>query len=173
MKKKTSRAGKKECYHCKKWLAPTERKSHDCWTTTEGALTRDLAPELLDAWEKIRETASGFGEQRIYASHRSIMFSRKSCYFFVRPTKKRLELIFFAGRKIKHASIRKTYATTKTKHSHLVFVTHEDQVETPLTDWLQEAYAFCPPQKDEGTAVKEATPRPKRKTVTFSELTGK
>lgn len=46
---------------------------HDCWTTTETALTQDLSEDLRDAGERIRETAVSFGEQRIYASHNSIL----------------------------------------------------------------------------------------------------
>ena len=57
------------------------RGEHDCWTTTETALTQDLSGDLQDAWERLRETAVSFGDQRIYASHKSVMFSRKSCYF--------------------------------------------------------------------------------------------
>jgi len=72
-----------ECYHCKQWIA--EGEPHDCWTTTEAALTRDLSPDLREAWERLRETAVEYGDQRIYASHNSIMFSRKSCYFFRAP----------------------------------------------------------------------------------------
>ena len=68
-----------ECYHCKQWIEDGEE--HDCWTTTEAALTQELSDDLLDAWERLRETAVSFGDQRIYASHKSIMFSRKSCYF--------------------------------------------------------------------------------------------
>jgi hypothetical protein len=48
-------------------------------TPTEAALTRDLSADLREAWEPLRETAASLGEQRIYASHQSIMFSRKSC----------------------------------------------------------------------------------------------
>jgi|SRR6516165_2434735 len=50
-------------------------EEHDCWTTTEEALTQDLSEELRDAWERLRETAARFGDQRIYASHKSIMFT--------------------------------------------------------------------------------------------------
>ncbi len=82
-----------ECYHCKQWV--DEGEAHDCWTTTESALTRDLSDDLQDAWERLRETAAAFGEQRIYASHKSIMFSRKSCYFFVRPKRAFLEVCVF------------------------------------------------------------------------------
>ncbi|MBY0369771.1 hypothetical protein K2X33_03730 [bacterium] len=173
MKKKSSRAGKKECYHCKKWLTAKELKTHACWETTEEALTQDLPPALLDAWEKLREAATDFGDQRIYASFRSIMFSRKSCYFFVRPKKSRLELCFFAGRKIKHPSIRKIHPTTKTKYAHMVFVVDSDQVEAPLTDWLQEAYDFCQPMPESKTKTTKAHPLTKRKTITFEELTRK
>ena len=37
--------------------APGE--AHDCWTTTESALTRDLPEDLCDAWDRLRESASG------------------------------------------------------------------------------------------------------------------
>jgi hypothetical protein len=53
----------RECYHCKQWIE--ERESHDCWTTTEAALTADLSEDLREAWERLRETAVAFGEQRI------------------------------------------------------------------------------------------------------------
>jgi len=63
-----------ECYHCKQWVEAGE--PHDCWTTTERALTQDLPEDLRDAWERLREAASELGEQRIYASHHSIMFAQ-------------------------------------------------------------------------------------------------
>jgi len=94
----------------------------------------------MDAWERLRETASEFGAQRVYASHKSIMFSRKACYFFVRPKRKYLEVWFFLGRKLKNPAVRQTMQSSKAKIAHLVQVTHRDQVEAPLTDWLQEAY---------------------------------
>ena len=70
----------RECYHCKQWVE--EGEEHDCWTTTETALTQDLSGDLQDAWERLRGTAVSFGDQRIYASHKSVMFSRKSCWFY-------------------------------------------------------------------------------------------
>ena len=127
-----------ECYHCKQWV--DEGQPHDCWTTTEAALTRDLSEDLRDAWERLRETAASFGDQRIYASHNSIMFARKACYFFVRPKRKQLEVIFFLGRTLKAAQVRKTVAASRVKIAHVVHVTHRDEVEPPLTDWLNEAY---------------------------------
>jgi Domain of unknown function (DUF5655) len=89
----------REYHHCKQWIEDGEE--HDCWTTTEAALTRELSDDLLDAWERLRETAVSFGDQRIYASHKAIMFSRKSCYFFVRPKKNFLEVCVFLGRTLK------------------------------------------------------------------------
>src|SRR5207342_520550 len=95
----------RECYHCRQWAE--EGEAHDCWTTTEAALTQDLPEDLRDAWERLRETAVEFGEQRIYASHHSIMFSRKSCYFFVRPKTRFLELGVFLGRALKVPGVKK------------------------------------------------------------------
>jgi len=60
----------RQCFHCKQWVE--EGAPHDCWTTTEAALTQDLTEDLRDAWERLREAAADFGDQRIYASHSSI-----------------------------------------------------------------------------------------------------
>jgi hypothetical protein len=140
----------RECFHCKQWVE--EGEPHDCWTTTEAALTQDLSEDLRDAWERLRETAVEFGEQRIYASHSSIMFARRSCYFFVRPKRKLLEVIVFLRRTVTAPQIRKVVASSKTKFAHVVHVRHRDEVEAPLTDWLREAY---------DTSVVEAKPTPK------------
>ncbi|MBI3293202.1 MAG: hypothetical protein HYZ71_00565 [Deltaproteobacteria bacterium] len=136
---------KRQCYHCKAWVQ--EKEPHDCWTTTEEKLTAELSNDLKDAWERIRETAAEFGEQRVYASHRSIMFARKHCYFFVRPNKNRLEICFFTGKTIKNSRIKKSEASSRTKVAHLVYISHRDEVESPVTDWLREAYVFANPDK--------------------------
>jgi hypothetical protein len=127
-----------ECFHCKQWVKAGE--AHDCWTTTEAALTKDLSEDLRDAWERLRDTATAFGAQRIYASHSSIMFSRKSCYFFVRPKRSYLEVCVFLGRTVKAPQVRKVVESSKTKRVHILRITHRDEVEAPITDWLQEAY---------------------------------
>src|ERR1041384_5170199 len=116
-----------ECYHCKQWVE--EDEPHDCWTTTERALTQGLSEDLRDAWERLRETAAEFGEQRIYASHNSIMFSRKSCYFFVRPKRSFLEVCVFLGRQVRAPQIRRAKASSKRKWVHFIPITHRDQVE--------------------------------------------
>jgi len=142
----------RECYHCKQWIE--EGQEHDCWTTTEAALTQDLSDDLRDAWERVRETAVSFGDQRIYASHKSIMFARQSCYFFVRPKRKFLELCVFLGREVKAPQVRRVDRASKLKVVHTIRITHRDEVEPPVTDWLREAYAFL--------AVTSANPGPKR-----------
>ena len=161
----------RECYHCKQEIE--EGTPHDCWTTTEENLTRELADDLMDAWERLRETASEFGDQRIYASHRSIMFSRKACYFFVRPQKSFLEIWFFLGRKLKDPRIRTTVQTSSVKFGHQIRIIHRDQVESPITDWLKEAYEVSvnlnPSKAAKATKTKGASktkPNAKRTRVT-------
>jgi hypothetical protein len=149
-----------ECYHCRQWVA--EGEAHDCWTTTEAALTKDLSEDLQDAYERLRDTATEFGEQRIYASHSSIMFARKACYFFVRPKRRFLEVVIFLGRAVKAPHIKKIVASSKVKRAHVIHVTHRDEVEAPLTDWLEEAYAFEPVAKTIATAERA---RPIAKTM--------
>jgi hypothetical protein len=94
----------------------------------------------MDAWERLRETAAEFGDQRIYASGRCIMFSRKACYFFVRPKRNFLEVCVFLGRRISSPQIRRADASSRTKVYHILHVRHRDEVEPPITDWLREAY---------------------------------
>ena len=128
----------RECYHCKQLIE--EGQPHDCWTTTESALTADLSEDLQDAYERLRESAASLGEQRIYASHNSIMFSRKSCYFFIRPKRGFLEVCVFLGRPVNAPQVRRVVRSSKTKLAHLIQIRHRDEVEAPLTDWLEEAY---------------------------------
>jgi len=130
----------RECYHCKQWVE--EGEPHDCWTTTEAALTRDLSEDLREAWERLRETAASLGDQRIYASHKSIMFSRTSCYFFVRPKRNFLEVCLFLGRTLKAPHVRRAVPASKTKVAHILQIRHRDEVEAPFTDWLEEAYGL-------------------------------
>ena len=141
----------RQCYHCKEWVEDTA--SHDCWTTTERALTRDLSEDLQEAWERLRETAVAFGDQRVYASHKSIMFSRKSCYFFVRPKKNFLEVCVFLDRALKAPQVRRVDRASKSKIVHFLHIRHRDEVEPPITDWLQEAYELSEaPASKVGTA---------------------
>lgn len=135
---KKARAAGYECFHCKHWITPGD--NHDCWTTTEAALTKDLPEDLREAWERIRETAADLGEQRVYASLHSIMFARKVCYLFVRPRPKRLEVVFFLGRRLKAPAVKRIDQPSKVKFSHMVHVVHRDEIEAPLTDWIREAY---------------------------------
>ena len=130
----------RECFHCKTWIA--EGAAHDCWTTTEAALTDHLSDDLREAWERLRDTAADLGEQRIYASGMCIMFARDTCYAFVRPKKSLLELCIFLGREVKAPQIRRADRRSKTKVAHTIRITHRDEVESPIIDWLREAYAL-------------------------------
>ena len=42
--------GGRTCYHCKQWIE--EGEAHDCWTTTEAALTADLHDDLRASLEE-------------------------------------------------------------------------------------------------------------------------
>ena len=153
----------RECYHCKQWIE--EGEAHDCWTTTETALTGDLSDDLKDAYERVRETAVEFGDQRIYASGTAIMFSRASCYFFVRPRRSHLQVCVFLGRAVRAPQVRRVERKSKSKLVNIVHITHRDEVEAPFTDWLREAYDL--PEKLAAGKPKHRKPqktkRPKRK----------
>jgi len=149
----------RECYHCKQWIE--EGEAHDCWTTTEGALTADLSEDLREAWERLRETAAEFGDQRIYASGTAIMFSRKSCYFFVRPRRKDLQVCVFLGRAVHAPQVRRVERKSASKMVNIIHITHRDEVESPFVDWLKEAYDL----QDKPIVRPSKSPRKKKSTV--------
>ena len=153
-----ARAGH-ECHHCKAWIAAGE--AHDCWTTTEAALTADLSEDLKDAWERLRESAVAFGDQRIYASGTAIMFSRKSCYFFVRPRRSFLQVCVFLGRAIRAPQVRRVDRKSTSKLVNIIHITHRDEVESPFLDWLREAYDL----PDKVIAVRAKTAKSPKTTV--------
>lgn len=116
---------------------------------------------------RVHETAVSFGDQRIYASHKSIMFSRQSCYFFVRPKRNYLEVCVFLGREVKAPQVQRADRASKAKLVHFIRITHRDQVEAPLTNWLREAYELSNAlAKKSGVKGKAA---PNRKSKAFGK----
>jgi hypothetical protein len=154
--------GGRECHHCKQWIA--EGEAHDCWTTTEAALTGDLSEDLRDAWERLRETALAFGDQRVYASGTAIMFSRASCYFFVRPRRSFLQVCVFLGRAVRAPQVRRVERKSSSKLVNIVHIRHRDEVEPPITDWLREAYDL-----PDTLATRGAKPSKRRKSTAKRE----
>jgi Domain of unknown function (DUF5655) len=150
------------CHHCKQWIE--EGAAHDCWTTTEAALTQDLSEDLQEAYARLREAAAELGDQRIYASGTAIMFSRKSCYFFVRPRRSFLQVCVFLGRSVKAPQVRRIERTSKSKRVHIIHITHRDEVEPPITDWLREAYEL--PDVLAASAIAKKTGKTVRKAGT-------
>ena len=46
----------------------------------------------------------------------------------------------FLGRAVKAPQVRRAEPRSKTKIANILKITHRDQVEAPITDWLREAY---------------------------------
>jgi hypothetical protein len=116
------------------------REGYHLPTRSEIEQTQDLSEDLKEAWNALRTQMLAFGEQEVRTSHRSIMFARKTCYAFIRPKKKFLELNFFLPNALGSELIKKVNSVSKSKWVHMMHVIHSDQVERPLTDWLQEAF---------------------------------
>ena len=87
------------------------------------------------------------------------MFSRKSCYFFVRPKRNFLELCVFLGRTLKAPQVRRIDRTSGSKVVHVIHVRHRDEVEAPITDWLREAYELSDVLASKATAVRAKSKR--------------
>jgi hypothetical protein len=94
------------------------------------------------------------------------MFSRKSCYFFVRPKRNFLEVCVFLGRALKAPQVRRVDRTSKSKVVHVIQIRHRDEVEAPITDWLEEAYELSDVPAapvDTKRAKSKPKPGPKKK----------
>jgi hypothetical protein len=80
----------------------------------------------------------------------------------VRPKRKWLEVVVFLGRRVHAPQVKKADQSSKTKVYHVIHITHRDEVETPITDFLREAYEL-----EDVVAVKPPAPAKKaRKAVT-------
>jgi hypothetical protein len=92
------------------------------------------------------------------------MFSRTSCYFFVRPKRRFLEVCVFLGRAVRAPQVRRVDPASKYKKVHFLRITHRDEVEAPITDWLAEAYALAgePPARTRTKTRAANTPRAKK-----------
>lgn len=101
-----------------------------------------LSEELQEAWAVLKGHLLALGTQEMRTSHRSIMFARKTCYAFVRPKKAFIELNFFLPRALDSEYLKKVDAVSKTKWVHILHLTHSDQIDRPLTDWIREAFEF-------------------------------
>jgi hypothetical protein len=64
----------------------------------------------------------------------------RGSYFFVRPKRNFLELCVFLRRALKAPQVRRVDRASKSKVVHVIQIRHRDEVEAPVTDWLQEAY---------------------------------
>lgn len=67
----------------------------------------------------------------------------------------------FLGRTAKAPQVRRVDRASKSKIVHIIRVTHRDEVEAPITDWLQEAYDL--PERLAATPKKKAKVAPKAK----------
>ncbi len=114
----------------------------DHYNTSEDFLIKSLPEDFQEAWSKIREYGTSLGEQRIYASGKAIMFSKKVCYFFVRPKKSYLEVVIFLPVKRIDTAFKTVTAVSKTKFAHTFKLVHADQIEGELTDAITEAFKF-------------------------------
>ena len=88
------------------------------------------------------------------------MFSRVSCYFFVRPKRTLLELCVFLGRTVHAPQVRRVVRASKVKVAHSIQIRHRDEVEAPITNWLEEAYALAGARAATAATKRTTTKRP-------------
>ena len=59
----------------------------------------------------------------------------------------------FLGRALKAPQVKRVEPATKSKFANFIRIIHRDEVEAPITDWLEEAYEWAEKKK---TATKNA-----------------
>lgn len=127
----------------KKKKVSTPKSDPESWLTTEEALIEHLEEDLLEAWEKLKKFSLSLGEQKVYASGKAIMFSKKVCFFFVRPKKSFLEVVLFLPESQKRIGFKSAKAVSKTKWAHTFKLVHPDQVEGDLTDAIESSFNWA------------------------------
>jgi hypothetical protein len=68
-------------------------------------------------------------------------------------------VVFFLGRTVKAPQVKRTERPSRKKVAHVVKITHRDQVEAPITDWLREAYDFVEPTAASGPRASKVAKR--------------
>jgi hypothetical protein len=81
----------------------------------------------------------------------------------VRPKKSYLEICFFLGRKLKDSRVHTAVQTSKVKFGHIIRVKHRDEIESPITDWIKEAYDVSDNLRPEKTKRKKLKRAPKKR----------
>jgi hypothetical protein len=72
----------------------------------------------------------------------------------------------FLGRAVRAPQIRRVDRASKAKAVHFIHIRHRDEVEAPITDWLQEAYELQDRQTkgEDGSRTAGITRKMKRTT---------
>ena len=69
--------------------------------------------------------------------------------------------MLFLGRPVRAPQIKRVENPSRAKVANIIHVRHRDEVEAPLTDWLQEAYEL--PDRMAAAAAEGRVPRPRPK----------
>jgi hypothetical protein len=70
-----------------------------------------------------------------------------------------LQVCIFLGRALRGLQIRRAERTSASKFANIVHITHRDQVEAPITDWLREAYDLFDKPPAKRKALRRAKPK--------------
>jgi hypothetical protein len=52
-------------------------------------------------------------------------------------------VVVFLSRALRAPQVKRADEASKSKVANFIRITHRDQVEAPITEWLQEAYEWC------------------------------
>jgi hypothetical protein len=58
----------------------------------------------------------------------------------VRPRRSHLQVCVFLNRAVRAPQVRRVERKSKSKLVNIIHITHRDEVEPPITEWLREAY---------------------------------
>ena len=153
----------RECYHCKQWVEG------------RGARLLDDHRGGADAGS-VRGPAGGLG-----AAARDRRRVRRAAdlrvpqldhvlaqvLLLLRPAEEGLpRSLRVLGRALKAPQVHRVERASKSKVAHIIQIRHRDEVEPPITDWLQEAYE--PPNR-RVAGLRSGRTRSKQKTDHESE----
>jgi hypothetical protein len=156
----------RECYHCKQWVEDGE--AHDCWTTTEAALTADSAADLRDAWSDCARRRRVRRPTDLCLAQLGHVLAQ--VLLLLRAAEEELSGSLCVSRPaLKAPQVRRSGPSSKSKFFNIIQLRHRDEVEAPITDWLREAYDHSESLATRSGGPSDPPKKTKRSTVRTRE----
>jgi hypothetical protein len=129
------------------WICPKCRRSfkapnqsHSCEVTSPDHHFSRKPPIIRAIFEKIISIVEDCGPVNVSFVKNAIIISAKSTFLAIKPKKSYVDIEFLLNEEILDFPIHKTVRVSRNKVAHFIKIESPEEVEGPVTSWLQRAY---------------------------------